>query len=252
MKILFLTDNFPPEYNAPATRTFEHCKEWARQGAEVTVITCFPNFPKGEVYPGYVNKLKQVEWIDGIRVIRVWSFISPNTGFIKRTLDFLSFAFTSFFCGLSVKCDVIIATSPQFFTAVSGCFLSIVKRKKWVMEVRDIWPESIMAVDAVKALWIIKLLEKLELFLYRKASKIVVVTESFKKNICSRGVSPEKVFIIKNGADISTYAPRKKNLELRQAYNLDEKFIVGYLGTHGLAHSLDFILRSVAALGDDS
>ena len=75
MKILFLTDNFPPEVNAPATRTFEHCREWVKQGADVTVITCFPNFPQGKIYEGYKNQWKKTEWIDGIKVIRVWSYI---------------------------------------------------------------------------------------------------------------------------------------------------------------------------------
>ena len=81
MKLLFLTDNFPPEVNAPATRTYEHCKEWANHGVEVTVITCAPNFPKGKVFGGYKNKLYQQEIVEGIKVIRVWTYISENKGF---------------------------------------------------------------------------------------------------------------------------------------------------------------------------
>lgn len=252
MHILFLTDNFPPEYNAPATRTYEHCREWVRQGARVTVITCVPNFPKGEVFPGYVNKWKQTEYIDGIKVIRVWSFVSPNKGLFKRTLDFVSFAVSSFLCGLSIKCDVIVATSPQFFTAISGYMLSLVKRKDWVMEVRDLWPESILAVEAVRIPWVIWSLEKIELFLYRNAKKIIVVTESFKNNISSRGIDPDKIFVIKNGVDVSIYTPQGKNLELRTKLGIQDKFVVGYLGTHGLAHSLDFIVRSIASQRDNS
>lgn len=120
MKILFLTDNFPPEVNAPATRTYEHCKEWVKQGEEVTVITCTPNFPQGKVYTGYRNRLYQKEIMDDIRVIRVWSYITANEGFLKRTLDYISFSVTSFFAGLFQQADIIIATSPQFFTALSG------------------------------------------------------------------------------------------------------------------------------------
>ncbi len=120
MKILFLTDNFPPEVNAPATRTYEHCKEWVKQGEEVTVITCTPNFPQGKVYTGYRNRLYQKEIMDGIRVIRIWSYITANEGFLKRTLDYISFSVTSFFAGLFQQADIIIATSPQFFTALSG------------------------------------------------------------------------------------------------------------------------------------
>lgn len=149
-EITFLSDNFPPEVNAPANRTYEHCREWVRSGVEVTVITCAPNFPKGRVYEGYKNKLYQTEIIDGIKVIRVWSYITANEGFVKRILDYISFAVASFIAGLFVKTDLIVATSPQFFTALSGWLLSIFKRKKWIFEVRDLWPESIMAVGAMK------------------------------------------------------------------------------------------------------
>ena len=92
MRILFLTDNFPPEVNAPASRTYEHCKEWVKAGADVTVITCAPNFPQGKVYEGYKNKLYQKEIIDGIKVIRVWTYIVPNKGFLKRTIDYISYS----------------------------------------------------------------------------------------------------------------------------------------------------------------
>jgi glycosyltransferase involved in cell wall biosynthesis len=250
MRILFLSDNYPPEYNAPATRTYEHCKEWVRLGAEVTVITCFPNFPSGKIYEGYKNKWKKVEYVEGIKVIRVWSFISANQGSFKRTADYMSFAITSFLAGLFLSCDIIIATSPQFFTAISGFGLGFFKRKRWVMEVRDIWPESIKAVGAIKARWVIGFLEKVELQLYKSAHRIIVVTDSFKSNLISRGVAPGKVFVIKNGVDLSMYRPRPINETLRNQLGLHEKFIVGYIGTHGLAHSLDFIIKSIANLSD--
>jgi glycosyltransferase involved in cell wall biosynthesis len=252
MNIIFLTDNFPPEYNAPATRTYEHCKEWIKLGASVTVITCFPNFPSGKIFAGYKNRWKQIEYLDGIKVIRVWSFISANRGTFKRTLDFLSFALTSFLSGLFIKCDLIIATSPQFFTAISGCVLGFLKRTRWVMEVRDIWPESIKAVEAINSSWIIFLLEKVELLLYRTAYKIVVVTDSFKKNLVDRKVQSEKIFVIKNGVDLSLFQPKTKNRELIDSLKINGKFVVGYVGTHGLAHSLDFIMKSISKLNDDS
>ena len=150
MNILFLTDNFPPEVNAPASRTYEHCKEWVQLGEKVTVITCTPNFPQGKVYEGYRNKLYQTEYMDGIKVIRVWSYITANEGFLKRTLDYISFSVSSFFAGLFQQADMIIATSPQFFTALSGRTLAFWKRKPWIMEVRDLWPESIKTVGAMK------------------------------------------------------------------------------------------------------
>jgi hypothetical protein len=93
-KVLFFTDNFPPESNAPANRTYEHCIEWVKKGAEVTVITCNPNFPEGKLYKGHRNKLFQTEFMDGIKIVRVWSYITPNRGTIKRILDYMRFAFT--------------------------------------------------------------------------------------------------------------------------------------------------------------
>ena len=191
LKILFLTDNFPPEVNAPATRTYEHCKEWVKRGVDVTVITGFPNFPTGKVFDGYKNKLYKKEIIDGIKVIRVWTYITANKGFLKRTLDYFSFAVSSFIAGLFIKSDIIVATSPQFFTTWSAYALSKLKRKPWVFELRDLWPESIIAVGALKNKKIIDFLEKIELFLYKDADLIIPVIESFKENLINRGISEE-------------------------------------------------------------
>ncbi|ERM80684.1 hypothetical protein P872_21510 [Rhodonellum psychrophilum GCM71 = DSM 17998] len=245
MKILFLTDNFPPEINAPANRTFEHCREWVRNGAEVTVITCVPNFPKGRVFGGYENKLYQEEVMEGIRVIRVWSYISANSGFLRRTLDYVSYGVMSFLFGLFIKTDLIIGTSPQFFTAVSAWQLSFFKRKKWVMEVRDLWPESIIAVGATKNERLIAFLESIEMRMYHSADKLVVVTDTFKKKIAERGIPHQKIQVLKNGVDLSKYKPFPKDASLVTHHRLEGKFVFSYIGTHGLAHGLEFIIDSI-------
>lgn len=252
MKLLFLTDNFPPEVNAPANRTYEHCKEWVESGVDVTVITCAPNFPKGEVYPGYKNKLYQKETINGIKVIRVWSYITANEGFVKRILDYISFAVMAFFAGLFVKTDLIVATSPQFFTAVSGNLLSFFKRKKWVFEVRDLWPESIIAVGAMKRNRAIRFFEWLEKRLYLSADHIIVVTDTFKKKIIARGVNPKKISVFKNGANLELFKPRGKKIELEQKLKLQNKTVFAYIGTHGMAHGLSFILDSIKPLEESN
>lgn len=248
MKILFLTDNFPPEVNAPANRTFEHCVEWVNQGMDVTVITCFPNFPQGKVYEGYKNKLLKIEIIEGIRVIRVWTFITANEGFIKRTCDYISFSIISFLVGLFIKTDRIIATSPQFFTALSGRWLSFFKRLPWIFEVRDLWPESIVAVGAMKRNFIIRLFEKLEIRLYKNAYKIIVVTDSFKNKIIEKGIPSSKIFVHKNGANLNLYKPIEKNKQLESELKLVKKKVFAYIGTHGMAHGLDFVLNSISKL----
>lgn len=251
MRILFLTDNFPPEVNAPATRTYEHCREWIRQGVEVTVITCAPNFPRGKVFEGYRNSLYQKEVIDGITVIRVWSYIAPNSGFIKRILDFVSFAVMAFWVGLFQKFDVLVGTSPQFFTAVSSRLISFFRRKPWVMEVRDLWPESIAAVGALSRRSLAyRILEKVERHLYRSADAIIVVTNSFKHYIHSLGITTDKIHVVTNGVDASKFQPAPKNQKLLEELELEGKFLIGYIGTHGMAHALGFILESARHIED--
>ena len=184
MHILFLTDNFPPEGNAPASRTFEHTREWVKRGHSVTVITCAPNFPEGKVFNGYKNKWLLREKIEGIKVWRVKTYISANEGFFRRALDFLSFMITSFFFGLFTRnVDLVIGTSPQFFTVVSAWALAKLKRVPFVFELRDIWPASITAVGAMGNTWIISVLESLEMFFYRQAELIITVTNSFKAEL---------------------------------------------------------------------
>lgn len=252
MRILFLSDNFPPEVNAPASRTFDHCREWVKAGADVTVVTCAPNFPQGKVYHGYKNKLWQTEIMDGIRVVRVWTYMVPNKGFIKRTLDYISFSVTGFLAGLFIKADVIVATSPQFFTALAGRTLAWWKRKPWIMEVRDLWPESIKTVGAMKDSIFIRYFEWQERRCYRSASRIVVVTDSFKRTLTARGIDPEKIAVVKNGVNKALFTPRPKDAALLQQLGLTGKTVVGYIGTHGMAHKLDFILRSAKRMEENS
>lgn len=245
MRILFLSDNFPPEVNAPATRTYEHCREWVKAGAVVTVITCAPNFPKGKVFEGYQNKLYQVEEVEGIRVIRVWSYIAANEGFLKRIIDFVSYAVMAFWVGLFKKTDLIIGTSPQFFTAIAARVLAFCKRKPWVMEVRDLWPESIAAVGAMsRDSRVYRMLERIEHHLYRSADVVVPVTDAFKAYIAPIRGEEAGITVIKNGVDATKFQPLPKDEALLQALGLHGKFVVGYLGTHGMAHALDFILEA--------
>ena len=252
MKILFITDNFPPEVNAPATRTYEHIKEWIKdESVEVTVLTCFPNFPHGKVYNGYKNKLYQREKFDGIDVIRVWSYMSKNEGFAKRVLDYISFAFMAFIVGLFHKFDVIVATSPQFFTTWAGCGLAKIKRRPWVFELRDLWPESIKTVGAMKQGKIIEILEKIELGLYKSSNLVIAVTEAFRQNLIARGIDDNKIKVITNGSNLDLFVPRDKDRELLNQLGLKDKFIVGYIGTHGMAHSLDFIITTISKIKDD-
>ncbi|MDP9137918.1 MAG: glycosyltransferase family 4 protein [Pseudomonadota bacterium] len=249
MHILFLTDNFPPEVNAPASRTFEHCREWVKRGHRVTVITGAPNFPAGRVFDGYRNRLRSRESMDGIDVIRVWTYVASNKGFVRRTLDYVSFMVSAVPASLGVRdVDVIVATSPQLFTPCAAYLASLLKRRPFVFELRDLWPESIRAVGAIKNSRILNALEQLELFLYRRAAHVVSVTHAFKQNLIDRGIAAEKISVTTNGADLCRFNPMPRDEALAARLGLTGKTVVGYVGTHGMAHALDTILRAAQRL----
>lgn len=249
MQILFLTDNFPPETNAPASRTYEHCKRWVKSGHEVTVVTTAPNFPAGKVFQGYRNRLWNRELKDGIEVIRVWSYITANEGFVGRSLDYASFMLACIFATLFLRRpDVVISTSPQFFTPCAAYIVSRLFGRPWVFELRDLWPDSIVAVGAMKENAIIRTLRKVEYFLYRKASRIVSVTNSFRDVLTRNGIDSDKIAVIPNGADVETYQPGSRSADLAAHLGLTGKFVAAYVGTIGMAHGLRTLLDAADTL----
>ena len=256
MKILFLTHYFPPEGNAPASRTYDNSKRWVAAGHEVTVLTCAPNVPDGKVYDGYKNKLWQEEWIDGIRVIRVWTLLAANKGATLRILNYLSYLVTASAFGFFVpRPDVLVSTSPQFFCGLAGMLLAKVRRLPRILEIRDIWPESIQAVGAMKKSLATRMLEYVELFMYQSADQIVTVGPGYKEKLIDRGVSELKIDVITNGADLEFYSPGVADADLRAKYGCSTKFTAAYVGTIGMASGLDVALeasRKLKVKGDNS
>lgn len=252
MKILFLTENYPPETNAAANRVHERAKFWAEWGHEVTVITCAPNFPKGRLHDGYTNKWYQTSEVDGIRVVRVKTFITANEGVARRMLDFLSFMITGFVASLFQKRpDVVVATSPQFFTAVAGWAVGLCRRRPFVFELGDIWPASIIAVGAMEPSFMIRMMERLELFLYRRSAAIVALTPAFKENLIGRGIDGDKIPIVINGVDTNRFQSTPRDDALSAEWGLKDRFVIGYIGTHGMAHGLANVLEAADRLPED-
>ena len=249
MNILFLTDNYPPESNAPASRTHEHARQWVADGHSVTVITCAPNFPAGKLYEGYKNSWYTREVNDGVTVVRVKTYITANEGFLKRTLDYQSFMLTGTLAAMrQSKPDVVVATSPQFFTAVAGYLVGLFRRVPFVFELRDLWPASITAVGAMQSGRVIRTLERLEIFLYRKAALIVPVTHTFKEELVSKGIKASKIVVVRNGVNLEQYRPMPKNTSVLDELDAHDAFIVGYIGTHGMAHGLPRVVEAAALL----
>jgi len=250
VNILFLSDNFPPERNASAARVYERACYWVKDGHRVTVITCAPNFPDGKVFPGFRNR-GAVEEHDGIRVVRVRTFISPNTGFFLRTADFMSYMFAAVVAGLrEEEPDIVAATSPQFFAAVGGWILSRLRRVPFVFELGDLWPASIEAVGASRSRPLLSFLERLELFLYGQSAAIAALTHRFREDLVRRGIPEERVTVVRNGVDLPRYAPRPRDAPLAREWGLEGRFVVGYLGTHGMAHGLANVLEAAGRLPD--
>jgi glycosyltransferase involved in cell wall biosynthesis len=249
MHILFLTDNFPPEVNAPASRTFEHCREWVKAGHRVTVVTCAPNFPTGRVFDGYANRAWSWETVEGIRVLRVWTYVTANEGFAKRIADYASFMVSAVLASPFVRdVDIVVGTSPQLFTACAARAVGTLKRVPWVFELRDLWPDSIGAVGAVRRPALLGLLRRLEESLYRSATAIVSVTHAFRGTLMARGFDGTKIHVVTNGADLKRYAPRDRDASLVARHGLEGRFVAGYIGTHGMAHALDTVLDAAARM----
>lgn len=255
MRIAFFSHYYPPEVNAPASRTSEHARIWVRAGHEVVVVTCAPNHPGGRVYPGYTNRLYQTETIDGVRVVRVWTFLAANAGFLRRTMNYLSYAVSATLATMRLdRPDVIVSTSPQFFCGLTGLIASTIRGAPWVLEIRDLWPESIVTVGAMRKGLMVRLLERLEALAYRRAGRIVSVTDSFVAHIEQRGGGGGKVSVIKNGADLERFTepPHGHAQRVKRRLGLEGRFVAAYVGTHGMAHGLDTILDAADRLRPDT
>jgi len=249
MKILFLSHYFPPEVNAPANRTHEHCREWVKAGHEVHVVTCVPSHPVGAPFPGYRQSWYQREEVDGIVVHRVWTYLAPNKGVLKRTLNFLSFVPTAVWRALRLgSFDVVIGTSPQFFCAVATWMVAALTRTPWVFELRDLWPESIPAVGAARRYMPLSLLERLELFMYRRSSAVVCVTRAFIENLERRGIDGGKLHYVPNGVDADRWATGSRPAGRAMLGAGDRDLLVTYIGTIGMAHDLGTVLAVAASL----
>jgi glycosyltransferase involved in cell wall biosynthesis len=249
VRILFFTHYFPPEVNAPATRTHEHCREWAAAGHEIHVVTCIPSHPFGTPFRGYRRRWYQHEEIDGIHVHRVWTYLAPNRGVLLRTVNYLSFIPTAAFRALRLgRFDVAISTSPQFFCAVGAWLYTRFRPTPWVFELRDLWPESIPAVGAMRRSFALRLLERLELRMYRDATAIVSVSQSFVRALARRGVDRAKLHFVPNGIVPAFWRAADRDAARRTLGLSTSDVLVSYVGTIGMAHGLSTVIGAADRL----
>lgn len=237
---------------APAARTFEHARRWAEQGHEITVLCGKPNHPDGIVPKKYRGTLLYRETMDGINVLRCWLYTTPNKGVFKRSFCFISFMLSSMFFGsfFSPRCDIVVATSPQMLCGFAGYFVSLLKRRPYVLEVRDLWPKQIIDLAAVKNNLLIGLLTWIEMFMYRHAKGVITVAPATKDEIASRGIPKEKLYTVTNGINEDFFLPMDRMSPVREKYNWGNDIIVMYIGTHGLSQGLSTILDTAEMLQD--
>ena len=249
MRILFFSHYFPPEGTAGANRTFAHCKRWSAAGHDVTVVTCAPHYPRGVLYPGYRNCLRQIEYMEGIRVIRVFTYLAANEGIWKRIANQASYMLTAVcFGSFERKADVVIATSGPFFCGWVGVFISKIRRLPLFLEIRDLWPESISAVDAMRSKAVLQMLERFERWMYRAARHIVTVGEGYRQGLVKRGVESERISVVMNGVDRERFHPMAKDRMFADQLGVTDRFVITYCGTVGMAHGLNVVLRAAALL----
>jgi len=250
VKILYISQYFPPEMGAPAARVSELAQRWAQSGHDVTVLTGFPNHPDGIIRPEYRNSFRRMvfrERVHDVNVVRSWLLPLPNRRPIERMLNYSSFmasaAITGSFLGAP---EVVIASSPQLLVGLAGWWISRLKNVPFIFEVRDLWPESLVAVgvgNAKSALH--RSLTRIAAFLYRKADHIVVVTPAFREFLVDRWQVPaEKISVVPNGVEIRVFSPQFPDHDLRKNLGGEGKFIASFIGTMGLAHGLNTLIAA--------
>jgi len=182
LKILLFSQYFPPEMGALAARSYEHSLRWVQMGHHVTVICGTPNYPDGKIYEGFRNRLFQRQNVNGIDVIRTWVLPKPNRNAWERISNYTSYFLTAVLAGLRVrKPDVVIGSSPQLLIALAAYVIARIKKVPFVFEVRDLWPESILASGPTSNGLLIRILAAIADFLYQTADRIVVVTQPFRE-----------------------------------------------------------------------
>ena len=254
MRILYVSQYFPPEMGAPAARVSELSRHWVSAGHEVTVLTGFPNHPTGTLAADYRKQFRRLvmkEEIDGVKVVRTWLLPLPNRKPYERMLNYSSFCVSAAVTGLFLsRPDIVIASSPQLLVGLSGWWLARLKNTSFVFEVRDLWPESLAAVGVGSSTSILhRSLAKIANLLYRGSDRIVVVTPAFKDYLVKRmNVAAGKVFVVQNGVETDVFDPGRSQLNLKDGLGLEGKFVVSYIGTIGIAHGLEKVLDAATEL----
>lgn len=252
MRILMLTQYFPPETGAAQVRLLEIAKAIKKQGHAIEVVTAFPNHPTGVIPPKYRGKFFMRDSIDGIPVYRTWIYPVQRGKFWKRLLNYFSFVFSAFYGVLKAgKADYIFVESPPLFIGFTTIFARWVKGAKIIFNVSDLWPESAISLGLVTNKYLIGLTAALERHMYKISWKISTQTEGIVTSLVERGIPSDKLALLPNGVDPDLFAPEPADQALAKELNIEGKFVLLYAGTIGYAHGLEVALRAAQILREE-
>jgi hypothetical protein len=243
VRIHFFTDYFRPEPPPPAHHIAERARIWASQGHDVTVITNHPNYPEGRIYPGHTNSLCSTESVDGYRVLRVWTYVAHHTARFGKLVDHASYCFSATAQALRLSApDVVVTTSPHLFCGLAGALYSRLRGRPLLLEVRDLWPDSVLPRGSTSY----RAFKLIERFIYREAAAVSVLTPAFEEHVLTEGA--RRAITIVGGADTARFRPGNAPPGAREGLRLEGKFVIGYPGTLGTAHDIDFLIDIASRL----
>jgi len=249
VRIVTLSQWYWPE---PEVRAHVLARDLARRGHRVTSITGFPNYPHGRIYPGYRQRPVSVEQLDGVRLVRLPLFPSRSRSAVGRTLNYGSFAASTALLGpfVSGPADVLWVYHPPITITLGARSISAARRVPFVLEIQDLWPDTLAATGMVRQPWLLKAVGALALASYRAAAAIVVISPGFKRALIARGVPEGKIEVLPNWADEDIYAPAQRDVALVAELGIEGKFTVVFAGNMGPAQDLGNLLEAAERLLD--
>ncbi len=250
MRILYLSQYFPPEIGATQTRAYEMASNLVSMGHQVTMMTEMPNHPSGIIPLEYRSRFRVIEEMDGIHVVRSWVYATPVKSFRARMLFYLSFMLTTVLNSLFFKrkqFDVVYATSPPLFVGLAGLIIAKLRRIPFVFEVRDLWPESAVELGELKNPRYVRYGHEIADLCYQNARGVIVVTKGIYEKLIKKNLHEHKLFLIKNGTNPERYRYiQNHNLEKKLGWR--GKFVVLYAGIHGVAQGLESVIETASVL----
>jgi colanic acid biosynthesis glycosyl transferase WcaI len=249
MKILFMAQCYAPEDVSAAVLITELAADLAKRGHEVSIVTGAPNYPQGRVFKGYRNLPCSIEMLDGVRVIRTWSFISPSKKTWARLFHYGTYSATAFLGGLCAgRPDVIVSYSPPLPLGLSAWLLSRIIHTRWALQIEDLYPDAAIAAGVMTNKRLINFFLGMENFLYQHARRISVISKSFQQTLLAKGIPKSKIEVIPVWADPDEVRPMQKENGFRRQHGLSQKFIVMYAGNIGQTSALEDVLGAAEIL----